>query len=364
MSLIKTLIRSLVRTFYEANMGFFLVVLYLAFGVMRSNEHIAIATSIASSLHLTLLTLLLWSIYYLKSYGFIFKILNKKSFLFLRHLAIQPKVKQFSRLFIINLLIGFPAWAYAGFISIFNFKYGTILNFSLMIGLLAVINAAITLRIITLLKQPIKEAYSGLLNKYVSKHFSITYPLWYIRHVFSHEPLLLFLSKAGSLMLLIGSYYLFETDVYDWRLLAVGVLFSFMLNSMLIYNYDEFNRTNYWVANLPLKHSKIISSSFITTTILFIPEIIFILFRHSKIISFSEGLGLLTFSLSMAYFLKSSMLLKPIRKENYGKRIFYLMIIMIFLIMYSIPLILLNLALIGSGIFIMSHYYKLIIIKD
>ena len=364
MNSLKTLIRTLVRTYYEASVGFFLVVIFIAFVLMRSNEHIALATSIANSISLTLSTLVLWSIYYLKAYVFMYRILNKKSFLFIRHLVFEPYTTQFLWLFLINLMIGMPAWAYAGFISIFNFNYGTWLNFSVMMGFLLALNATISFQVLNLLKHPIKELKLGLWTKYASTHLTISYPFWYIRHLFIHEPMLLFLSKIGSLLVLIGSYHLFETDIYDWRLLGVGILFSFMLNSMLVYNYHEFNIKNHWILNLPIKQSKIISSSLITTSILFIPEIITILFRHPQRISYIEELGLITFSFSLAYFLKSSLLWKPIVVEDYGKRLFSLMIIFLFIIMYSIPLILVNLVLIGASVFIMTHYYKLLLKAD
>jgi len=360
MSSLKVLIRSLVRTFYEANIGFFLVVLYLAFFLMRSTEHIALATAIATSLPLTLLTLLLWAAYWIKAIGFIYKTINTGTYLFIRQLPFYSKSKQFIWLFIVMYIIGEPAWAYAIFISFFNFKHETYWLFTLMMAFLMAANTLATLAIMHMLKRPIRELSPGLWHRFISKRFSLPYFFWYVRHLFVHEPMLAFLTKAGSLTLLLATFYLFETDVYDWRLLAVGLLFAFTINSMLIYTNYEFTINNQWINNLPRKHSQIVFSSFATTSLLFIPEIVLMLFHAPPSIGLINWVGLLLFQPFLGYFLFTSLVFKPIAKEVYGKRIFYLIILLIFVMMYSIPLLVVNLTLLTLGIWVMGNYYKLL----
>jgi hypothetical protein len=360
MSSLNILIRSLVKTYYQANLGFFFIVLYVAFGLMRSIEHITLAKSIATSLPLTSLTLLGWSIYYLKGVGFIYKNLNKKAFRFLREFAIHQKSKQFYGLFIVHLCMGIPVWLYAAFISIFNFQLGTISNFALMLIFLVSINSFTTLMVIYHLKRPVKEIQPGYWYKFISTKINLSYPFWYIRHLFVHEPMLGLLSKLGSLLILLGTFYLFNTDGYDWRLLAVGVLFSFIINSMLIYNYYEFNKKNYWIYNLPLKTSIVALSTLLTITLLFIPELVLICTRLPISITSQDSIGILVLSVSLAYFLLGALSLKPISKDKYGIRVFYGMVIILFIIMYSVPPILLNIVLLGSGILMLKGHYRLI----
>ncbi len=358
MSPIKVLIRSLVHTFYKANIGFFLVVLYLAFFFMRAEEHIALASSVSTSLSLTLLTLLLWAVYWLKAIGFVYKTINTGTYSFIRQLPLYSKKKQFIWLFIVLYIIGEPAWAYAMFISFFNFKYETYWLFTLMMVFLVGVNIFATLAIMHILKHPIREKAIGLWHRFISKKLSLPYPLWYVRHLFVHEPMLAFLSKTGSLTLLLATFYLFETDVYDWRLLAVGSLFAFTINSMLIYNNYEFTIKNYWIYNLPRTYSQIIFATLITNIILFLPETLFILFHLPQNIAFIHWGGLLLFQTFLSYFLFSSLLFKPIAKEHYGKRIFYLMVLLIFVLMYNTPLLLINLILFAFGIWVLGNYYR------
>jgi len=169
--------------------------------------------------------------------------------------------------------------------------------------------------------------------------------------------MLAFLSKTGALLLLLGSFYLFKTDVYDWRLLGVGTLFSFLLNSMLIYNLYEFTITNYWINNLPRPGSTIIVSTLIALIILFIPEVVFIAFHFSDSIQFIDWLGLLVLGIALGCFLFTSLFFKPILKEAFGKRVFYLMVLMIFLILYSIPLIVISTLFLAFSFWVLANYY-------
>ena len=361
MSSLRVLIRSFVRVFYETNIGFFLIVMYLAFGVMGGNEHIALATSIATSLPLTLLTLLLWSVYFLKVFGFIYKTINQNEYKFIRQISLHSINTQFIWLFSLVFLMGMPAWAYAFFIANFNFSHHTYWLFILMIGFLIVINTLIVVVTIQRLKQPMRESKVGLWHTYISKKIRLPYSLWYIRHLFVHEPLLAFFTKASSLFVLSISFYLFETDMYDWRLLAIGALFAFITNSMLIYNYYEFNSKNYWIFNLPRTQTSIISNSLLTTSFLFVPEVIIFLVQMPSIITLPNQSGLLLMEICLAYFLLSTLLIKPIIKDLYGKRVFFLFVAMVLIIMYSTPLYIINLILITLGIWITSNFYKLII---
>ncbi len=358
MGTLNVLIRSLVRIYYEANIGFFLIVLYLSFGVLQANEHIALATSIATSLPLTLLTLLLWGVYYLKSFGFIYKTLNTNQYKFIRELIKHSKSKQFIWLFAVHFVIGLPAWLYGGFISTFNFQIGAYINLVLMLGFLLMVNTAIVVATILLLKKPRRETQPGLWTKLIAKKISFPYYIWYIKHLFLHEPMLVFLSKSGSLIVLLGSYYLFKTDVYDWRLLAVGTLFSFSLNSMLIYNYYEFNLKNSWIFNLPRTQSQILLYTLLSIFIIFIPEMVLILIKQPTSLTIIDSVGLVIFNIALAYSLLNSLLLNPLAKDSYGKRIFYFLIALLFSIMYGIPLLITSLILVGFGIWVMSKYYK------
>ena len=358
--ILNVLIKSLVYTFYRANLGFFLVVLYLAFFLMRGQDHIALASSIATSLPLTLFTILLWAIYWAKAMGFVHTAINIKKNSFMRQYVLYNKRTQLWLLFIVFAIIGLPALAYASFISTFNFTYNTYGLFALMLSFLLAVNTIASFYIMYRLRKPIREPSLGLWYRIISENFPLPFSLWYLRHLFTKEALSTFLTKSGSLTLLLGTNYLFKTDVYDWRLIGVGTLFSFLFNSMLIYDYFEFTTKNTWLNNLPRPTLSISISTLTTTVILFIPEIVFILFHFPNSLPLIDLAGLLLFDASFGYFILNSLLYKPILKEEYGKRIFYLMIIMIFSILYGVPLLITSLICIALGFGMMSKYYYLL----
>jgi len=138
MAVLKVLIKTLTTSFYKNNIGSFLVVFYIAFMLMRGQDHIELAKSISNSLSLTLLTLTLWGGYWLKIYAFIIKTIDKAPNHFLRQLSLCGTKKQFKWLFVVLFLMGAPAWAYAKFIAGFNIEfntYGLMLKLGCGIGL-------------------------------------------------------------------------------------------------------------------------------------------------------------------------------------------------------------------------------------
>lgn len=361
MRVLTILIKSLVRTFYEANVGFFLVVLYLAFGLMSGTEHVALATSIATSLPLTILTIILWFFYWVKGFGFVVNTINRPSYKFIRQISLIKKNRQFALLFCVFALIGAPVWGYAVFIAAFNITYQTFTLLALMIGFLLIANTVLSVIIMQSLAGSMKDPKLGLWHKYISKRITLPYNLWFIRHLFVKEPMLIFLSKAGSLIIILGSIYLFKTDIYDWRLIAIGSLFGLMINSMLIYQSFEFTVKNYWVFNLPLKGKQIVISTITSTLFLFIPEILLMLIKMPSEFSALNTLGLLLMNVSLAYFILGTLIITPIAKEDYGKRIFYMLIGMVFLIMFSIPLLIIEFLLALFGIYVFNKFYQVML---
>lgn len=355
----KLLVRSLVRTYYESNVGFFLVVLYLAFGLMRSTEHIAIATSIATSWTLTLITLALWLLYGLKTTGYIYKTLQAKSYRVLRELALYRPQYQWKSLSIVHLTVLAPAWLYGIFIAYFSWQYGAYDRLVVMILFWVLLTITSTWLIIYTMKYPVWEKTLGIWHLWVGKRFALPHSLWYIRYIFVNEPLATFLAKVGSLLMLTGTFYLYGTDTYDWRLPAIGSLFAFAFNSMLVYGLFYFQAKNEWIIALPRKRIQLILSALGTLVFLFIPEMGIILgnafVRTSPFIAFK----LSAFVVALAFFWLGTLIRFPITREDYGKRIFYLSLLMVLVVMYSTPLLLINLLLFAIGGWCLYGSYKL-----
>lgn len=358
-SLIQILMRSLVRTYYEANVGFFLVVLYLAFGLLRTTEHIALATAISTSWPLTLLTLALWAVYALKTNAFVFKIFQIKPYRVVRDLAFYPSQAQWIGLSTVHFMLLLPAWAYGLFISYFaivQVHYAHLVTLVLFLTVLTLSSVVFTIQLI---KKPAYETKPGLWHLWISQRWVLPRYLWYVRYVFIHEPLPAFLAKLGSLVILAGSFYLYQTDTYDWRLLGVGTVFAYAFNTMLVYGHYAFNQHNSWTLNIPLQRTQILLSSFETWVVLFIPEMVVLFFNAWGFIPIINLFSLCLFMVALAFFWTGLLTRFAISREDYGKQSFYLVLVLVVMIMYAVPLMLTSVILMTIGIWSLSAVYLL-----
>lgn len=359
MHTIKILLRSIVRTFYTSNIGFFLVVFYLAFGLMRSTEHIAIASSISTSWPLTLLTIFLWLLYGVKANSFVWKSLQGKSYRILRDLALYHPNMQWLSLNLVYFSILAPAWLYGLFIGYFNLQYTTYDLLFVMIGFLVLLTLMSTFFTVYIIKKPVWEKQIGLWYRWIGKRFALPYAVWYIRNLFVNDPIATFLAKLGSLVLLVATFYLYSTDTYDWRLLGIGTLFAFTFNIMLLYGWYDFMTRNSWINNVPRQKSNIVLSATITFVILFTPEIILITANSFPMMSLINIFGLSLFMVAFALFWIGLLIQFPMSKEDYGKRVFYLTLVMVVVIMFGVPVWLIDTLFILIGSWGISGLYRL-----
>ena len=358
-SLIQLLTRSLVRTYYEANVGFFLVVLYLAFGLLRSTEHIVMANAIANSWPLTLLTSALWAVYGLKTIGFIYHMIQTKAYRVVRDLAFYPANQQWVSLTAVHFMLLFPVWAYGLFISYFaivQVHFAHVVTLLLFLTILTIGSAGFTIQ---MLKQPTHESKPGLWHRWISHRWALPKFLWYVRHVFVHEALPTFFAKIGSLVLLAGSIHLYQTDTYDWRLLGVGTLFAFGFNTMLVYGHYAFNQQNEWEFNIPFQKTQLVLSSFGTWVILFIPEMVVIIFNTWNLTSVVNLFNLCLFMVALAFFWTGLLTRFTMSREAYGKRSFYLVLVLVVVIMFAVPLAVTNGVLLALGSWGLLGIYQL-----
>src|SRR5690606_23256901 len=106
-------VKTLSTPFYRANAAFFMVAIYVAFGLMRGSDHIAIAQMIAVSMPLSAFALLLLSAYVLKTFLFIRNQLIHPSYRVIREAALfQPK-EMWTFLAVAQFTVNLPVLFYA-----------------------------------------------------------------------------------------------------------------------------------------------------------------------------------------------------------------------------------------------------------
>ncbi|MBA4057495.1 MAG: hypothetical protein C0490_22460, partial [Marivirga sp.] len=84
----------LVKEFYHSNASFFLVVIGLGAGFMRSYEHMALAEFFVGSPIVLLIPITLWILYALKVISFNVELLNRNENEFLYNMPLLPEKEQ------------------------------------------------------------------------------------------------------------------------------------------------------------------------------------------------------------------------------------------------------------------------------
>src|SRR5688572_2088565 len=113
-----------VREFYLANTGFFLLVIALAGGFMRSHDHLALAEFFISSPHVLLLPIAIWVFYTLKVMAFNFERLNQNENEFIFCLMLLPVFKKWRLAVGVVAFQLLPVFIYGLFLCLIATKFG------------------------------------------------------------------------------------------------------------------------------------------------------------------------------------------------------------------------------------------------
>ena len=134
---------------------------------------------------------------------------------------------------------------------------------------------------------------------------------------------------------------------------------SFAFNTMLVYGHYDFNRQNDWTLQMPLRRSAVFLTTLATRSTLFVPEMVVIAYNSASSISLGTLLNLCLFLVALAIFWMGMLTRYALNREDYGKRSFYLVLVVVVVLMYAVPLLVTNSLLIALGGWGMSGIYLL-----
>ncbi|MFT4030930.1 MAG: hypothetical protein QM669_00770 [Siphonobacter sp.] len=290
--------RSLVSEYYRQNAGFFLVILMLAFGILRSDHHIALFMFVMSSPGILLYIVLGWAVYTIKSMGFIRSQFRHPAYSFLYHLRTVSLLRRYGQWFLIQVGLQLPVIAYAFWMSFSALKtqqwfvLGNIIFAVLLLCILPVLFYERILRN----SSPEVQVRSFIRN------WALPYPLFFIQYLLRQKALLVLLTKLFSGAVLAGVCLLYPTDDYDERLLSLGLLIGSLAHLGIIHEGYLFEHSYLLLLkNLPHTFVQRFGHQLIQVTLLFLPELI-LLFRYlptgvsflyvAKAFVFSSGMWL------------------------------------------------------------------------
>lgn len=328
------LLRTLVAPYYTRNAGFLGVVVYLAFGFMRAQDHHALMAAILMSPFLLALTAGLWALYTLRATVFARQLLSEPPQRFLLSARLLSPPVRWASWVLVSVALLFPVEAYAGWMLQRGFVHQTwAANAALVVVVLLLVGASAWG-----LNERIRTPYPERALRLPRWRWSIPYVLFYPSFLGRHRPVATLLSKAASVGLLMGVCRLYPTDDYDQRLLLIGLMMSLVAHAPLCRAFFEFEQTWLrWLPNLPISPWGRLGRYALTYALIWLPELPVLLYNAPITVSpaymgmlWITGLGWLLFFHTFAY--------RPRwNPDRWQQQLFGGFMAGLFLIMFGIP---------------------------
>lgn len=356
--LITVLTKTIVGQFYRQNAGLLAVVFFFAGSFLRSIEHIALAQIASHSLFVLGLYIVIWVVYAFHATRFAIRMIRQYDVLY--QLRLIPVKTRLISLYITQLQLLIPVLAYAGFVLAISIQENTTQSSILLIISVILISIIPLSWIEYVLRHPNPESALGSLATKFSHRFTTPYGLFFLRYLVQRQLVLLLLTKAGTVVVILGVLLLYPTDDYDIRLLALGVLVAAVGHAALLYQLYQFEHERLALyRNLPISTLQRLLRYVLLVSCIFLPEGIVLIRYAPAELSAVDIASVWTFGHSLLL-LQLAMLLKHHRPlDRFLPIIYWVIISGFFLIMYQLPLWGLAMAIwIISGWLTIKYYWQ------
>lgn len=352
--------RVLVREFYRANAGLFFLVIGIGAGFMRSYEHVALAEFFSASPILMLVPILVWTIYTFNVMKFNRDVLKRNENEFIFHITLLPPSQKWIALFVALFYQLLPAILYGIFLMAFaiknDFKDTLLMIIASLLLLIFVGSFALSYS----LHNPNQEKKTGALTKFLNVSFTKPYPLFFPEWIARREPLMFLGTKVFSSLILLGVTQLYKTDVYDLRLLGLGVVIAFSAQVVLVWEIHRFDNFHFSLnRNLPTPFTQRLFYFLGTLLILIIPELGMIIKNFPAEFDIWSLISSITFALSIPIFFYGLLYIKDLDQEKFTPFVFFFSITWILLVLFKIPLwVIASMNLVVGLICLKKFYYS------
>jgi hypothetical protein len=188
-------------------------------------------------------------------------------------------------------------------------------------------------------------------DKNFTKPLSLIYVTWILRR----EPMLVVATKIFSGALLFAVTQLYKTDIYDWRLLAMGSVIAVAANYMMVTQLHQFENVHFqYLKNLPLNILKRTTTIVVVIFVLMIPEFSIVVKNFPDNLTMLEGLTDAAFIIAGAlYFYSLNYLTIP--PDHFSRWILGSVIGSVLTILFGVPLFLLTVAAVTTAC-LLNHF--------
>lgn len=355
-AIITVLTKTIVWQFYRQNAGLLAVVFLIAGSFLRAIEHITLAQVAVHSLFIFAFYLAIWALYTLHATRFFVRAIRQHTILY--HARLLPRRIRLTGLYITQLQLLLPVLMYAGFMLVISLQEKTHTASLLLISSVLMLSALPLSWIHYTLLAPNPERAVTRLTTQFGQRLTTPYGLFFIRYLLQHQPILLLLTKVGTLLLTVGILLLYPTDSYDIRLLGLGMVFVAVGHVAVVYQLYQFEHERLTLyRNLPVSLFQRLLRYVFLLGILFLPEGLILIRNAPADLSVFALVSVWMFGHSVLL-LQFTSLLKQFRPlDKFLPTLFWFSIGGFFFIMYRIPLWCLAFCGWGVGSWLFFTYY-------
>ncbi len=348
----KVLIRIIVTEFYKQNLGLFLFVFFIMFGMVEGSQliyyHLSLITGVIQSTAFFSLVLMLWLIYAIKSAQFVTSQLAKPQHSFLFVLTSLPKLFQVFAFALVHVLIHTPVLLYAIAIATVAFDQGQwligmeVIVFNLLLcGILSLVS-------VHKLNHP--SAFSNVTFFKLPRFIKKSLGWFYAAFLLNELKVITTVTKLFSYFAVYG-FLQINVDHYENRIALMGLLVGVTAHAVVLFELRKWEDSYLlFLKNLPFSPITRYLTMIIIFSLLLLPELFLLITHHVKLI---DLIGSLLFSIS---FLLLLFAMVHHLKMDMDKYIQYLLIL--FLISFGIVLFKLSWVLILLYLFTSFSWHK------
>lgn len=335
-ALLIVLRKTIVNQFYRQNAGLFFVVLMLAGSFLRAGDHIALAEATVHSPVMLTLYQAFWLLYTVFATRFAVGTIRQTEVLY--QLRLIPTLRRWLSLLTVQYTLLSPILVYTAFVGWISWQQGTSgSSWQLVAGVIFMLVVPL-FWLDHALKTPNRQPLTVRLGGDWHERFTTPYTLFFIRHLIKNQPVLLFITKVGTCLLILGVLNLYPTDDYDIRLLALGAMLMAVSHSTVAYHLYQFEHERLAILrNLPIRPSRRLLSYALVFALLLLPEAL-LLPRYQPVgVSLVALAGVWVFGHSVTLLLFTLLLPRHRSLDQLMPLVCALLLVFFFCIMYQLP---------------------------
>jgi hypothetical protein len=353
-------IKVFAREFYRQNTGFFLIILCICVGFIRDVEHVAMAGLFLSSKLLITIPITIWLLYTLKVVLFNNQAAHKRENEFCYQFANFPHVNQWITSSWVIICQLAPVILYSLFLS-------TMAILHQLYSMFFIINAAVV-GLITFsasvfqhyIWNPDKDVKVSRIKQWLDKNVLKPYSLICFEWLLRNESFVMLGTKAFATAIIWAIAYLYTTDVYDERLMGMGIVVAFSSNVVLLFHLHRLENKIFSITrNLPLTFFARLKNVMLTMIMLCAVEAIVISRKFMTHLSAQSILYAICFGFSILVFYYGWFFIKSRPLEKIIRQCLFITLLLIMVVLSGIPFwVLTGINMIIGMLMWQKHYYS------